>query len=103
MVRCVKKCIELLLFNARQGVDYRSQLASLPPLNKIYMHSASTNLTADEAGNTISGLLSSTKKFTHVLAGHSSFGKDVIPWLAGKLEVQPITDIIAINVLHGFV
>lgn len=36
-------------------------------------------------------------KFTHILAGSSAIGKGIIPRVAAKLDVSPISDIIGIN------
>lgn len=42
-------------------------------------------------------------KFTHILAGASSFGKSLLPRVAAKLDVSPISDIIAIKSPDTFV
>ncbi len=43
--------------------------------------------------------------FTHVFAGHSAFGKNLMPRVAALLDVQQISDITAIDsgdsALHG--
>jgi electron transfer flavoprotein alpha subunit len=36
--------------------------------------------------------------YKNVIAAATTFGKDVIPRLGGKLDVQPITDVIDIKV-----
>lgn len=35
--------------------------------------------------------------YTHVLAGHSAFGKTVIPRVSAILDTQQVSDIIAIE------
>ena len=35
--------------------------------------------------------------FTHVVAGHSAFGKNLMPRVAALLDVQQISDITAIE------
>lgn len=42
-------------------------------------------------------------KFTHVLAGASAFGKALLPRVAAKLDVSPISDIIGIKTSDTFV
>lgn len=42
-------------------------------------------------------------KFTHILAGATAFGKSVVPRIAAKLDVSPISDIIGIKSQDTFV
>lgn len=42
-------------------------------------------------------------KFTHILAGATSFGKNVTPRIAAKLDVSPISDIIGVKSQDTFV
>jgi electron transfer flavoprotein alpha subunit len=42
-------------------------------------------------------------KFTHIFCGASTFGKDLLPRLAAKLDVSPISDIIGIKSADTFV
>lgn len=42
-------------------------------------------------------------KFTHILAGASSFGKSLLPRVAAKLDVSPISDIIGIKDADTFI
>lgn len=42
-------------------------------------------------------------KFTHIVAGATSFGKGVLPRIAAKLDVSPISDIIDVKSQDTFV
>ncbi|XP_035776522.1 electron transfer flavoprotein subunit alpha, mitochondrial-like [Anopheles albimanus] len=42
-------------------------------------------------------------KFTHILAGATAFGKAVLPRIAAKLDVSPISDIIGVQSADTFV
>ncbi|KAK3096503.1 hypothetical protein FSP39_000795 [Pinctada imbricata] len=42
-------------------------------------------------------------KFTHILAGATAMGKSLIPRVAAKLDVSPVSDIIGINDTDTFV
>lgn len=50
-------------------------------------------------------ILASQKQFnfTHILAGASAFGKAVLPRVAAKLDVSPVSDIIGIKDANTFI
>jgi len=50
-------------------------------------------------------ILASQKQFnfTHIVAGATAFGKSILPRVAAKLDVSPITDVIAIKDGETFV
>lgn len=42
-------------------------------------------------------VLSIAKQYTHILSAHSVFGKSVLPGIAARLDIAPITDVIEIQ------
>lgn len=42
-------------------------------------------------------VLSIAKEYSHILSAHSVFGKSVVPGIAARLDIAPITDIIEIQ------
>lgn len=87
---------ELLLLNATQKGDYRSEVATFASPGKIYSLPLPPAFNIEQLTDSVSALLSNN--FTHVLAPHTAFYKDLIPRIAGKYDMQPLTDITAINV-----
>jgi len=87
---------ELLLLNTTKETNHKSEVATFASPAKIHNLSLPSLFTIEEIINTIINFL---PNFTHILAPHSSFYKDLIPRIAGKLDIQPITDITAIDVL----
>ena len=88
---------EVLLFNGSKDANYKSEIGTFASPSKVHILPSTKNFTIDEACNTTATLIS--KNFTHVLATHTLFFRDLIPRIAGKLDLQPITDITAITVL----
>ncbi|KKB08673.1 electron transfer flavoprotein subunit alpha/FixB family protein [Devosia chinhatensis] len=66
--------------------------ASLAGVRKVMVNANS--LLADSLVATLSGL---AEGYTYLVSSASSQGKDVMPRLAASLDIQPVTDIIAIE------
>jgi len=48
-------------------------------------------------------VLSIATQYTHILSAHSVFGKSVVPGIAARLDVAPITDVIEIQAPNTYV
>lgn len=42
-------------------------------------------------------ILSIANQYTHILSAHSVFGKSVVPGIAARLDIAPITDVVEIR------
>ncbi len=47
--------------------------------------------------------LQEQKKFTHIWAAHTTFGKTIVPKLGGSLNLSPISDIVSVESENQFV
>ncbi|XP_003386426.1 PREDICTED: probable electron transfer flavoprotein subunit alpha, mitochondrial [Amphimedon queenslandica] len=80
------------------------QLAQAEGVSKLLV--AQNDIFDGFLAETLTPLILETQKqfnFTHILAGAGAFGKNLIPRLAAKLDVAPISDIIGINGEREFV
>eukprot|EP00796_Vickermania_ingenoplastis_P008301 gene8302-5817_t len=57
---------------------------------------------ADEVSQLVDAIVEQ-QKMSHVLAGCTAFGRDVIPLAAAKQQIMPITDILHVKSEHSFV
>ncbi|XP_063730182.1 electron transfer flavoprotein subunit alpha, mitochondrial isoform X1 [Eleginops maclovinus] len=87
--------------NCAQVVE---QLSKVPGVNKVLVaqHDSYKGSLPEE----LTPLILQTQKqfnFTHICAGASAFGKNLLPRVAAKLDVAPISDIIEIKSPDTFV
>jgi len=90
------KQVELAILDSPENPTFNKEISAFAPLSKIHCFPKNDELTIEEASENIKNIMS--PQITHVLAAHNSVCKDLIPRLAGKLDIQPITDIIHIEV-----
>ncbi|XP_050314448.1 electron transfer flavoprotein subunit alpha, mitochondrial [Anthonomus grandis grandis] len=80
------------------------QLSKAEGLSKILV--AESDVFKGFVAENVSALVLETQnkfKFTHIVAGASSFGKSVLPRVAAKLDVSPVSDVIGIKSPDTFV
>lgn len=80
------------------------QLAKAEGLSKILV--AESDVFKGFTAENLTALIVATQnqfKYTHIIAGASSFGKTLLPRVAAKLDVSPISDVIGIKSPNTFV
>ena len=87
--------VDLLVPGPRAAADQATAIAGVAKV----IH-AKQALLADGLANLLAGLAES---YTIIAASASTTGKDVMPRLAAKLDIQPVTDIVAIEGANRFV
>ncbi|MBA5725584.1 electron transfer flavoprotein subunit alpha/FixB family protein [Bombella favorum] len=68
--------------------------SKLPGIRKVLHVPALKHALAEPAAALLAGLASS---YSHILSATSSTGKNILPRLAGLLDAQPISDVVAIQ------
>jgi len=95
--------ISVLLAGTKCG-PAAEQLAKVEGLSKILV--AENDAFKGFVAENITALIVATQnqfKFTHIVAPASSFGKSVLPRVAAKLDVSPISDVIGIKSPNTFI
>jgi electron transfer flavoprotein alpha subunit len=87
-----------LLVVAEDAANIASSAATIAGVRTVLVAKAAN--TAESIANTLEFL---AQRYQSVSASASSVGKDVIPRLAAKLDIQPVTDIVAIEADNRFV
>lgn len=80
------------------------EVSKVPGLARVLV--AENNAFTGFLPEALTPLILATQKqfaFTHILAGATAFGKSILPRVAAKLDVSPITDIIGIKSADTFV
>jgi len=93
-----------LLVAGSQCANVVSQLAQAQGVAKILV--ADSDSLKGFMPETLAPLILATQdqfKFTHIVAGASAFGKSLLPRVAAKLDVAPISDIIEVKSADTFV
>lgn len=88
---------------AGEGVGPAAEAAArLPGLRRVLK--ADAPALAHGLAEPLAALLAAlAKDYTHIVAAATAFGKNVMPRLAGLLDVQPVSDVIAIEGSDTFV
>jgi electron transfer flavoprotein alpha subunit len=87
--------VDLLVPGPAAAADQAATIAGI-----VKVIHAKEAVLADGLANLLAGL---AEPYTVIAAAASTTGKDVMPRLAAKLDIQPITDIVAIEAPNRFV
>ena len=91
-----------LLIAGHQAGDAAKQAAAIAGVSKV-LHADAPHLSEFLAENVAALIVQLAKSYSHVLAPATSNGKNVMPRVAALLDVQQISDIIAVESAETFV
>ena len=91
-----------LLIAGHQAGDAAKQAAAIAGVSKV-LHADAPHLSEFLAENVAALVVQLAKSYSHVLAPATSNGKNVMPRVAALLDVQQISDIIAVESAETFV
>jgi electron transfer flavoprotein alpha subunit len=91
-----------LLVAGHQAGDAAKAAAAVPGVKKV-LHADAAHLADFLAENVAATVLAVAKNYSHVLAPSTSNGKNVMPRVAALLDVQQISDIVAVEGADQFV
>lgn len=87
--------IDLLIYGDQlnTAVDEATKIVGV---NRVLIAQAS-HLKNPLVENVLELVLSISNNYQHIITAHTSFGKSVLPGIAARLDVAPITDVVAIE------
>jgi electron transfer flavoprotein alpha subunit len=91
-----------ILVAGHQAADAAKAAAAIPGIRKV-LHADAAHLADFLAENVSELLVSAGKSYSHILAPSTSNGKNILPRVAALLDVQQISDIIAVESPDTFV
>jgi electron transfer flavoprotein alpha subunit len=91
-----------ILIAGHQAGEAAKQAAAIEGVSKV-LHADATHLAEFLAENIAALVVQLAKSYSHVLAPATSNGKNVMPRVAALLDVQQISDIIAVEAADTFV
>ena len=83
-----------VLVAAEDAAPIAAAAAEIAGVHKVIALSGLSNAPADALADIVAAR---AEPYSHIVAASSSVGRDVIPRLAAKLDLMPVTDVIAIH------
>jgi electron transfer flavoprotein alpha subunit len=83
-----------VLVAATDPAAIAGQAAAIAGVQRVLALAGLDNAPADALAQLLAGL---AEGYTHIAAAASAIGRDVIPRLAAKLDLMPVTDVVAIH------
>ena len=91
-----------ILVAGHQAADAAKAASAIPGVKKV-LHADAAHLADFLAENVSSLVVSIGKNYSHILAPSTSNGKNILPRVAALLDVQQISDIVAVESADTFV
>jgi len=88
-----------VLVVAADAAGIAAEAAQIAGVRKVIAASGLGNAPSDALTAILAGFASG---YTHIVAAASAIGRDVIPRLAAKLDLMPVTDVVAIHGANRF-
>jgi electron transfer flavoprotein alpha subunit len=96
--------VTAIVFTHDNNKSVAEEVGKIDGVNKVVVvnHSAFEHKIAERLYPVLANI-QQKNKYSHILAPHSIFGKDLLPRVAAALDVSPITDILRIDDDNTFV